>query len=126
MIRLQIQDQLQARVDAGLKLDWYSPRPFGQVVIIECYDLRDVRDGVLGEPAGFCGEKDVSGSVEESCVRREDDSENGTQPAAVKRLGLNYNNGASKSGLRSTGFFEIGPPDFTALHYHSDELTVRA
>lgn len=46
---LEVQDQLEARIDASHRLRRESPGPLGEMILIEGHDLRDVGDEVLGQ-----------------------------------------------------------------------------
>jgi hypothetical protein len=42
--------------------------------------------------------------------------------AAIDRVTLCYDDRATIRGFRAGGFFEIGPPDFGLLNYHSTSI----
>lgn len=126
LVALEIQDQLEPGVHVRHELRWNSPDALLQVVLIEGNDVRDVGDGVSWQARVAGREEYVSRRIEEPHVRREDHAEDRLESASIEGVGLNDEQRMSETGFQSSRLIEVGPPNLSALDYHSGRPTLRA
>ena len=86
--RLERQDESYTPLDLAHGVQVETAGTSGEHGAVECDDLRDVGHGLLGEPGGSRGEKDVAGRVDEAEVRGEDDGHDGADSATVEGVAL--------------------------------------
>src|SRR5262249_31177022 len=78
---------------------------------IHCYDLRDIGDGIFGEPSRTRLQKDVAGRDGTFEPRAQNDAYCGRKPAAIERVSLNDNDRMAITRRRAFGSGKVHPED---------------
>jgi hypothetical protein len=80
----------------------------------------------FGRPVLAAGRRTFPGASRSRGVGGQDDAQNRSKPTAVEDVRLDHKDRSPQAGFGSPGLPQIGPPDLTALYYHSPESTLRA
>lgn len=125
-LRLQAKNKPKAVLNILQELTSHSTREFDQKVTIDGNDLGHIRHRVLGQACRFGRQEHVAGSVDQTCVRAQHNSNHRVNATAVERVALHHQHGPVVAGLGAVGISQIGPPDLAALHYHGSGVSALA
>lgn len=122
----QAQDKPETLINLALEFRVNFSGGFRKIVTVQCDDLGDIGHGILREPGMPGGHQHIPRRVEEPEVGRENDGQDGLDPAAVERVSLNDQDRPAKPRFRPARFGEFGPPDGAPLNYHASAPRDRA
>jgi hypothetical protein len=88
-------------------------------VLVDCHDLRNVRDRVLRESSGLRLEPDIAWRLAPLEVARQRNADRRRDPALVQRIALHHQHRATTPGLRPGRFRQVGPPHFALRDHQS-------
>ena len=117
---LEPQEQSDSRFDPRESSLRHRTYAFLKVVPVNRDELRHGRDRVARQAGLVDLQENVSGGVEKSSARGEDNANDGWEPATIERLALKDQDRVSEAGLRPTRLGKVRPPDFPAVDYHPD------
>lgn len=92
---------------------------------IEANNLRNIGDRVFWKPRGSRGKQDIAGRIRPSEIAGQRHADNGSDPASVEGISLDYNHRPSKPRTGTGWRRQVRPVDVTLGDYHSTRLRVR-
>ena len=101
------------------------PNSTGEQGAIESHDLRNVSNGILWKPRGSRGKQDITRSLRPSKIAGQRNAHNGSDPASVESLPLDYDDRSSKPGTGTRWSRQVRPVNVALGDYHSTRLSVR-
>ncbi len=123
---LQAQNETEAGVEVFHGLTSEPPGAFQQKIAVERDELGDVRHRVLRKPGSLRGNEDITGRFQQAQVGHENDGDNSAQAAAIERITLHDDHGASITWFGTIGLTKVGPPHLAAFAYHESRGSERA
>jgi len=118
-LRLQPEHTVESPVDLAHQRCRQVADRCLQVGLVEGHQGRDVNHRVFGQARGRQGQEHVAGHRGQGRVRSDDGGDGGVQPAVVKIVGLDDQDGTWFRGLTATRFAKVGPADAAAAGHQS-------
>ena len=127
VMRLQLQNQAQTRVDGALQARRQRARVPGKKTAVESEDLGDIDDRIAGKTRRAGRQRDIPRCTGKIEITRDHGDYHRLNAAAVEGVCLDHKYRPTEARLRAPKVGEISPPDLAtlnvALRCHQESLS---